>query len=132
MAPEVSSYGARSRPTGGYELGWWIFMRVSGVLLLVLALGHVYIMHIARDIEDVTAAFAIERMFNPFWRIYDISLLFLALIHGTNGVRIILEDYVPHKGWRMALKIGVYTVAGFFLLLGTYVLLTLPNVPGVK
>ncbi|HWG90127.1 MAG TPA: succinate dehydrogenase [Candidatus Thermoplasmatota archaeon] len=125
-------YGSRARPSGGYELGWWIFMRVSGVLLLFLALGHLYLMHVAVDIEQVTAEFALARMFNPFWRIYDLSMLFLALIHGVNGVRVILEDYVQHKGWLVTLKYTTYTVAAFFLLLGTYVLLTLPTVPGAR
>src|SRR5437588_718049 len=36
----------RERPAGGYELWSWLFMRISGILLLVLAVGHVVIMHV--------------------------------------------------------------------------------------
>lgn len=132
MAPEVTSYGSRGRPAGGYELGWWIFMRVSGVALLFLALGHLYLMHVAVDIEQVTAAFALERLFNPFWRIYDLLMLGLALLHGANGLRIVIEDYVQHLGWRVALKYTTYAVTTFFMILGTYVLLTVPGMPGAR
>ena len=38
-----SVIGGRERPTGGFELYAWLFMRVSGVLLLFLALGHLAI-----------------------------------------------------------------------------------------
>ena len=33
---------------GGFELWSWLFMRISGLVLLVLAVGHVLIMHVGR------------------------------------------------------------------------------------
>ena len=36
----------RERPLGGFELWAWLFMRISGLLLLILAVGHVLIMHL--------------------------------------------------------------------------------------
>ena len=38
--------GGRERPAGGLELWSWLFMRISGIVLLFLAVGHVLIMHV--------------------------------------------------------------------------------------
>ena len=44
---------------GGAELWWWLFMRISGLVLLFLALGHLIVMHLsgtgAERIFDVDA-----------------------------------------------------------------------------
>ncbi|MCA1726940.1 MAG: hypothetical protein LC722_04615, partial [Actinobacteria bacterium] len=43
----------RDRPAGrGAEFWWWLFMRLSGLVLLVLAVGHVLIMHVIGDGVD--------------------------------------------------------------------------------
>ena len=42
-------YRGRERPTGGFELWSWLFMRISGLVLLILAVGHVLIMHVLDD-----------------------------------------------------------------------------------
>ena len=47
------SNGPRPRPQGGLELYAWLFMRISGVVLLFLALGHLAIMHLINNIEVV-------------------------------------------------------------------------------
>ncbi|MDQ4107987.1 MAG: succinate dehydrogenase, partial [Actinomycetota bacterium] len=36
----------RDRPIRGFELWTWLFMRISGIVLLFLAVGHVLIMHV--------------------------------------------------------------------------------------
>jgi succinate dehydrogenase / fumarate reductase membrane anchor subunit len=36
--------------------------------------------------------------------VYDALLLFLAYIHGLNGLRYVIDDYVHHQGWNRALK----------------------------
>ena len=45
-------YKGRDRPAGGFELWSWLFMRISGIVLLVLAVGHVLIMHVLDDGVD--------------------------------------------------------------------------------
>ena len=37
------TYGAHPRPAGGFELAAWLFMRISGIVLLFLALGIIYL-----------------------------------------------------------------------------------------
>ncbi len=93
--------GPTPKPAGGFELFAWFFMRVSGILLLVLALGHLTIMHLINSVDAIDYAFVASRYAAPFWRTYDLLLLILALLHGLNGVRTIIDDYVRPREWRL-------------------------------
>lgn len=114
----------RSKPESGIELYAWLFMRVSGVVLLFMALGHLAIMHVIHDIESIDYQFVARRFMTPFWRTYDLLLLWLALIHGLNGARTLVEDYVGARGWRVATLASLYVVGFVFLALGSIVILT--------
>ena len=37
--------GKRAQPQGGYQLYSWYFLRVSGLALIILALGHLFFTH---------------------------------------------------------------------------------------
>jgi succinate dehydrogenase / fumarate reductase membrane anchor subunit len=88
-------------------------MRISGLVLLVLAVGHVLIMHVfGGGVERVNFQFVAVRWQSPFWRTWDWLMLSLALVHGVNGLRVITLDYVRRPGVRAA-------VNGFFALTGT-------------
>ena len=79
----------RERPAGGFELWSWLFMRISGIVLLVLAVGHVLIMHVVDEgVDRVDFASSQDRWANPLWRTWDWALLVLSLIHGINGLRV--------------------------------------------
>ena len=116
--------GARPRPINQFELYSWYFFRVSGILLLVLALGHLLIMHILNNVDVVNYQFVAERWASPLWRTYDILLLFLALAHGLNGVRVLIYDYVYSRGWRVFALSALYVTALFFMLIGAQVIIT--------
>ncbi len=115
----------RGRPVGGFELWTWLFMRISGLVLLVLAVGHVLIMHVVGNgVGRVNFAFVAVRWQHPFWRTWDWALLVLALIHGINGLRVITLDYVRPAGARFAINM-VFYVTGFVLfVLGSVVVFT--------
>ena len=119
-----SNLMARARPATNFELVSWLFMRVSGVLIAFLLLGHIFVMHILHHVDEVSYQFAAERLANPFWRIYDLVLLGLVLIHGLTGVRIALDDHIHNRGWRIVLKTGLWLVGALFLIVGAFVLLT--------
>jgi len=120
---ELSPAGGRPRPESGLELYAWLFMRVSGILLLLLALGHLTIMHLIHNVEEIDTAFVANRWANPLWRFYDWLLLTLALIHGLNGVRVMVDDYVRRPALRVLSLVGVYGLALFFLLMGSMIIL---------
>jgi succinate dehydrogenase / fumarate reductase membrane anchor subunit len=115
----------RGRPVGGFELWTWLVMRISGIVLLILAVGHVLIMHVFDDgVERVNFAFIATRWANPVWRTWDWALLVLALIHGINGLRVITLDYVRPAGVRFALNIFFYTLGFMLFVLGTVIVFT--------
>ena len=115
------SRAARPKPeASGRERFWWIFMRLSGLALVFLALGHMFIMHVLVVLtgDQIDFAFVQSRWGTPFWRIYDLLLLVLAFMHGVNGTRIVISDYVAHRTAR-SLIIGVLLfISAVWLILG--------------
>jgi succinate dehydrogenase / fumarate reductase membrane anchor subunit len=112
------------RPRQNFETWQWFFMRVSGLVLVFLALGHFTITHIINDVVDTDAAFVASRWANPLWRIYDWSLLTLALFHGLNGLRVIMDDYIGNAARRAATKAVLYTVSIGLFFYGTLTIVT--------
>lgn len=112
----------RPPPAAGFELWAWLFMRLSGIALLVLAVFHLVWMHHVIGVENLSFEVVAERWASPFWRIYDFVLLLLALLHGANGLRVVLEEHIAAPGWRLAVK-SVTGFLGFVLLtMGTYII----------
>jgi succinate dehydrogenase / fumarate reductase membrane anchor subunit len=120
------SRAARPKPEGSSrERLWWYFMRLSGLALVLLVLGHMLIMHVLVELtgSEIDFAFVQSRWGTPFWRIYDLLMLVLAFVHGANGARIVVSDYVTHRTAR-SLIIGILlVVSAIWLLLGTLVIL---------
>ncbi|HXJ66832.1 MAG TPA: succinate dehydrogenase, hydrophobic membrane anchor protein [Actinomycetota bacterium] len=115
----------RERPGGGYELGSWLFMRISGIVLLFLAVGHVFIMHVVGGgVKRVDFKFVELRWQSPFWRTWDWLLLSLALLHGINGLRVVVLDYVKKPGARFALTWFFNLVGIVLFALGTIIVFT--------
>jgi succinate dehydrogenase / fumarate reductase membrane anchor subunit len=112
------------RPRMNFETWSWYFMRVSGLILIFLALLHFSITHILYDVTDTDAKFVAARWHNPLWRAYDWTLLALGLFHGLNGLRFILDDYVRKPGRRAALKAILYTITGVLFAYGTLTIVT--------
>jgi succinate dehydrogenase / fumarate reductase membrane anchor subunit len=124
----------RRRPSQGrsgtnFEMYAWIFMRVSGLALVVLVLGHLLIMNILDGgVQRVNFAFVAGRWASPFWQTWDLLQLWLAMLHGTNGLRVIINDYAERDGTRFWLKMLLFTSSFLILVLGTLVIFTFdPN-----
>ena len=111
------------KPTGGAELWSWLFMRLSGLALLILALGHLIIMHLINNVDGIDYNFVASRYAHWFWRGYDLLMLVLAMFHGLNGVRILIDDYIHPPAWHRLAVGALHTIGGIFLLLGIYVIL---------
>lgn len=111
-----TAYGTNS------ELAWWVFMRISGLVLVFLVLGHVYFNNIVINVGEVDYAYVAERLSKSWVRVYDTFLLGFAMLHGTNGLRYSIEDYVQRPGRRFAWKITLFTVSGIIFVLGAMTL----------
>lgn len=126
-ASRVTSFGITARPAAGstsWETFSWYFFRISGVGLIFLALIHVFLNHIANDVSQTSYTYIAERYANPFWRVYDLLLLTLALLHGLNGLRIVCDDYIKSRGTRLVVQSGLFLVAVTFWLMGTMTIIT--------
>ena len=132
MAAPTAERGSRAasrgslarKPKANFETWSWYFMRISGLVLIFLALTHFAITHIVHDVVRTDADFVGERWDNPLWRLFDWTLLTLALFHGLNGVRWIIDDYVRSPGKRAAVKAITYGVSGILFAYGTLVIVT--------
>jgi succinate dehydrogenase / fumarate reductase membrane anchor subunit len=120
---------ARRRPRHNFETWSWLFMRVSGLVLVFLALTHFAITHIVHDVVDTDFAFVADRWESPFWRIFDWTLLALGLLHGVNGLRLIVDDYVRRPNRRATVKAVLYTVTGVLFAYGTLTIVTFSGQP---
>lgn len=119
------SRAARPMPhASGRERFWWYFMRLSGLALVILALGHMFIMHVLVELTggEIDFAFVQSRWGSPFWRIYDLLLLVLAFVHGINGARIVVADYVAHRTARSLITGALLALAAIWLILGIAVI----------
>lgn len=123
---------SRTRSRTNFELYSWVFMRLSGLLLVILVLGHLLIMNILDGgVQRINFGFVAGRWSSPFWQTWDLLQLWLAELHGTNGLRTIINDYATKDTTRFWLKVVLYSSALIVMTLGTLVIFTFdPNLKG--
>ncbi|MEO7000889.1 MAG: succinate dehydrogenase [Ktedonobacterales bacterium] len=128
---KVAAYGATRRPGPGstsWETFSWYFFRISGVGLIFLVIIHLVLVHVTTDVSATGYNFVAQRYMNPFWRVYDLLLLTLALFHGLNGLRIVCDDYIRSHGWRLATVSALFLIAITFWLMGSMTIIVFqPN-----
>jgi succinate dehydrogenase / fumarate reductase, membrane anchor subunit len=120
-----SPYQRSTRARGNFELWSWLFMRGSGVVLLVLVFGHLFVnLMLGEGIKAINFAFVAGKWSSPFWQTWDLVMLWLAELHGVNGVRTIINDYSERDSTRLILKSLLALSAVLTLVLGTLVIFT--------
>lgn len=120
-----------------YDQFMWGFMRLSGVLILPLVFGHLAIMHIIEGVFAINASgtglaanFVAERWAYIGWRLYDGALLALALIHGFNGLRYVINDYAHQPAIRRGLNWAAFVGCAVILVMGAVALFNgVPTTP---
>ncbi|MFI8002063.1 succinate dehydrogenase hydrophobic membrane anchor subunit [Streptomyces sp. NPDC086010] len=113
-----------------FEMYAWLFMRLSGIVLVVLVIGHLLIQLVLDGgVSKIGFAFVAGRWASPFWQLWDLGMLWLAMLHGANGLRTVINDYAERDTTRFWLKMLLYTATVFTVLLGTLVIFTFdPNI----
>ncbi|MEE4541725.1 succinate dehydrogenase hydrophobic membrane anchor subunit [Streptomyces sp. V4-01] len=113
-----------------FELYGWLFMRLSGVVLVVLVIGHLIIQLVLDGgVTKVGFAFVAGRWASPFWQGWDLVMLWLAMLHGGNGLRTVINDYAEQANTRFWLKALLFTAVAFTIVLGSLVIFTFdPNI----
>ena len=121
----------RSRATrSNFELYSWVFMRGSGVVLIALIFGHLFVnLMTGQGIKSIDFAFVGGKWSSPFWQTWDLLMLWLAELHGVNGVRTVINDYATKTSTRMVLKTLLVLSAILIMFLGTLVIFTFDPCP---
>src|SRR5689334_9914283 len=134
-APLIEAPRKRTKKTpkstrGNFEMAAWLFMRLSGVVLVVLVIGHLLIQLVLDGgVTKVGFAFVAGRWASPFWQGWDLVMLWLAMLHGGNGLRTVINDYAEQANTRLWLKTLLFTATAFTIVLGSLVIFTFdPNI----
>jgi len=105
-----------------FEKYAWLFMRFSGIVLVFLALGHLFVMLMWDEgVYRIDFNYVAQRWASPFWQTWDLLLLWLAQLHGGNGIRTIIADYTRKDSTKFWLNTLLALSMAFTLVLGTYV-----------
>ncbi len=113
----------RTKKQANWEKYGWLFMRVSGPLLIVLVFTHLVVnLVLGEGIKAIDFAFVAGKWADPFWQWWD-------MIHGTNGMRTIVNDYTERVKVRNALNTTLWAVCALLILLGTLVIFTFDPCP---
>lgn len=117
---------------GKFELYSWLFMRVSGLLLIFMSLYHLIWWNLLVGVEHLSAEVVLARWNNPLWRLFNIGLASFAMLHGLNGARYSVEDYIRNPKTRHVVKMVLYVVVGLTLAWGVITLLTFDFTRGLR
>ena len=109
------------------------FMRLSGVALLFLAVGHMMIQHVLNSSTNLSLQFVAAQWNSWGWKVYDMLLLAFAIFHGLNGLRNVLEDYIHNETttmWitRILVVFAIITVAWAGFAIAVFDPASVPNI----
>ncbi|HEX7589506.1 MAG TPA: succinate dehydrogenase hydrophobic membrane anchor subunit [Demequinaceae bacterium] len=108
----------------------WLFMRVSGSLLIVLIFTHLFVnLMTGNGISAIDFGFVAGKWANPLWQWWDAAMLVLAMIHGTNGMRLLVNDYARARWVRRTLKSALGAAFALVVVLGSLVIFTFDPCP---
>jgi succinate dehydrogenase / fumarate reductase membrane anchor subunit len=84
----------------------YLTLRVTGVMLAVLALGHYALTHIVHDVANTDASYVAKQWSSALWVTWDGLLLATALVHSVAGLMTIIRDHrsgaVSRRRWMVA------------------------------
>ncbi|MGQ0601354.1 MAG: succinate dehydrogenase, cytochrome b556 subunit [Anaerolineales bacterium] len=81
-------------PGKNLETWSWLFMRWSGGLLILLIWIHVLANALLTGAHHIDLQYVADRWAQPLNWGSTFTILFLAIVHGLNGFRLVLGDYV--------------------------------------
>jgi len=82
-------------------------------------------------VKAIDFAFVAGKYATPFWQVWDLIMLWLALIHGANGMRTLVNDYATSPRLGSVLKGAIFASAAILIILGTLVIFTFDPCPAV-
>lgn len=115
--PKGMAAGLGSAGTGTHH--WWQH-RITSVALVPLTIFAIF--PFADGLGDEHAE-VLEIYSNPFNAIVAVLFLAVGFHHLMQGLQVVIEDYVHHKGWRTGLLLGNTMFCAAFGLAGVFAVL---------
>jgi succinate dehydrogenase / fumarate reductase membrane anchor subunit len=117
--------GARPRVTAGAgRLAAFVLVRVTGLILTILVLGHFALTHVVNDVAETDAAFVARRWSSALWLAWDWLMLVTAIVHGAAGVAVAIDDYATDDARRGRYKRILVGLSALALAVGMTTILT--------
>jgi succinate dehydrogenase / fumarate reductase membrane anchor subunit len=122
--------GRPDQPCNPLEQISWLFIRLSGLTLLALALFHLIYMHfvVPGGVSEIDYFAIANRWTNPasgfFWRFFDLLLLVLTLSHGAAGIRGAINRVFTSRNVRTITTGGLALSYLLLLASGTWLIFT--------
>jgi succinate dehydrogenase hydrophobic anchor subunit len=132
-------------PQRGMNLDYvmWLFMRISGLALILLGLLGVVGAAVmgARNQVDLPTLMRWAFFPNPnhvinseipdvdiwataYWQVMQILVVFFGVTHGINGLRNIIEDYVENSFFQILLRGLIFLIWLAIMIVAVYLALT--------
>lgn len=92
--------GAGAEPPQRSGTVAWLTVRITGVVLAVLVVGHFALTHIITDVAETDSSFVAARWGSALFVAWDGVMLVAAVVHGGIGVWIALREYAHTDRWR--------------------------------
>ncbi len=112
------------RPAVSSEARWWLWMRITGILMVLLVFPHVIIKDVVVGVHNIDLNYVALVWSNVLWRVFDFLLLFATFTHGMMGLRQVLMDYVHSATgrrtvtWVLGILWFVISLAGAIAIIG--------------
>jgi succinate dehydrogenase / fumarate reductase, cytochrome b subunit len=81
----------------GSERTFWYFLRISGLVLMVFVLIHLFLTHYVTVPSETNFNYVAAKWANPLWRTFSIILLLSAVWHGIIGLRMVVIDIFRNR-----------------------------------
>jgi succinate dehydrogenase hydrophobic anchor subunit len=99
----------------------YLLLRISGLLLTVLVLGHFLVTHITTDVANTNSLFIDQRWASNLWAGWDGLMLAATILHAVLGLWAVTADYSSGKRRRvlraLVLGLALFVFTGGMLLL---------------
>lgn len=132
-----------AQPGFSFEYLLWIFTRVSGVAMILLALvafaAGIFVAPRSYNLSLIdlvrwtifpnpnhvlTVPAEVQTWTNFFWKIMQILIAFLGITHGVNGLRNVAEDFGGHAIIRPFMRLLAILLWMFLMVMALYIILT--------
>jgi succinate dehydrogenase / fumarate reductase, membrane anchor subunit len=105
----------------------WVVQRITGIVLVVMLIGHYILMHYNPESGHTYDA-VLARMQSNWYRVLDLTFVVLAMYHGLNGIWSIFRDY-KLKPWQTLTIMSLLIIFGLaFTLWGIKTILDIPYI----